>query len=113
MNFSHQAADHINVTGLTILVVGTQNPWLEAVLLSKNPKKVVTLEYGYFIRCGNWSFKIIFDTNLLASTPDYPSSGWKNSASSFSMDPSRLSMRFLATHHWNTLGKVRLRNLAG
>jgi len=43
------AADYINVTGLTILVIGTQDPWLEAVLLSKNPKKVVTLEYGHFI----------------------------------------------------------------
>ena len=47
-----QAADYINVTGKTILVVGTQDPWLEAVLLSKSPKKVVTLEYGYFIRSG-------------------------------------------------------------
>ena len=50
------AADYINVTGLTILVIGTQEPWLEAVLLSKNPKKVVTLEYGYFIRCGKLAF---------------------------------------------------------
>ena len=60
MKFSHQAADHINVTGLTIRVVGTQDPWLEAVLLSKNPKKVVTLEYGYFIRCGQLAFQIVF-----------------------------------------------------
>ena len=45
-----QAADHINVTGKTVLVIGTQKPWLEAVLLSKKPKKVVSLEYGYFIR---------------------------------------------------------------
>ena len=52
-----QAADYINVTGKTILVVGTQDPWLEAVLLSKNPKKVVTLEYGYFIRSGVLSSK--------------------------------------------------------
>ena len=50
-----QAADYINVTGKTILVVGTQDPWLEAVLLSKNPKKVVTLEYGYFIRSAIFS----------------------------------------------------------
>merc|ERR1712106_186146 len=48
-NFVSAAADYINVTGLTILVIGTQNPWVEAVLLTKNPKKVVTLEYGYFI----------------------------------------------------------------
>jgi len=48
-NIVSAAADYINVTGLTVLVVGTQDPWLEAVLLSKNPKKVVTLEYGYFI----------------------------------------------------------------
>ena len=47
-----QAADYVNVTGKTILVLGTQNPWVEAVLLSKKPAKIVTLEYGYFIRCG-------------------------------------------------------------
>lgn len=43
------AADYVNVTGKTILVLGTQNPWVEAVLLSKKPAKIVTLEYGYFI----------------------------------------------------------------
>ena len=58
-----QAADYINVTGKTILVVGTQDPWLEAVLLSKNPKKVVTLEYGYFIRSG-----VLSSTSSLTKT---------------------------------------------
>lgn len=48
-NLVAAAADHINVTGKTVLVIGTQNPWLEAVLLSKQPKKVVSLEYGFFI----------------------------------------------------------------
>merc|ERR1712013_255556 len=46
-NLVAAAADHINVTGKTVLVIGTQKPWLEAVLLSKKPKKVVSLEYGY------------------------------------------------------------------
>ena len=45
-----EAADVVNVTDKTVLVIGTQNPWLEAVILSKYPRKVVTLEYGHFIR---------------------------------------------------------------
>ena len=49
---SLQAADFVNVTDKTVLVIGTQNPWLEAVLLTMKPKKIVTLEYGYFIRLG-------------------------------------------------------------
>ena len=40
----------MNVTDKTILVIGSQTPWVEAVLFSKKPKKVITLEYGYFIR---------------------------------------------------------------
>jgi len=43
------AAEHIGVKGKAVLVIGTQNPWLEAVLLSKMPKLVMTLEYGSFI----------------------------------------------------------------
>ena len=31
-------------------MIGTQTPWVEAILLNKKAKKVVTLEYGYFIR---------------------------------------------------------------
>jgi hypothetical protein len=30
-----QAADYINITGTTVLVIGTQRPWLEAILLTK------------------------------------------------------------------------------
>merc|ERR1711971_15277 len=48
-NMVSAAADFINVTDKTVLVIGTQRPWLEAVLLSKNPRKVVTLEYGHYI----------------------------------------------------------------
>jgi len=44
-----EAADYLNVTNKTVLVIGTQVPWLEAILLSKRPKKIVTVEYGYFI----------------------------------------------------------------
>jgi len=43
------AAEYVNVTDKTILVMGTQEPWLEAVLLTMKPRKIVTLEYGYFI----------------------------------------------------------------
>jgi len=48
-NLVAAAADFVDVAGKTILVMGTQDPWLEAVLLSKKPKKIVTLEYGYFL----------------------------------------------------------------
>ena len=45
-----KAADFINVTGKKILVIGSQAPWVEAILLTRNPKKIVTLEYGHFKR---------------------------------------------------------------
>jgi len=48
-NIVSQAADFVGVEDKTILVLGTQMPWVEAVLLSKKPKKIVTLEYGFFI----------------------------------------------------------------
>ena len=38
-----QAADVVNVTDKRILVIGTQHPWLEAILLTKKPKKILTL----------------------------------------------------------------------
>jgi len=43
-----EAAEFINVTGKTVLVIGSQSPWLEAVLISRNVHKVITLEYGFF-----------------------------------------------------------------
>ena len=45
-----KAADFINVTGKKVLVIGTQHPWVEAILLTKKPQKIVTLEYGHFVR---------------------------------------------------------------
>ena len=33
-----QAADYMNITGKRVLVIGTESPWLEAVLLEKKPK---------------------------------------------------------------------------
>ena len=72
------------MAGKTILVIGTQNPWVEAVLLSKKPKKVVTLEYGYFIRFEekfprNLTITIIYciSVNILAT----PSCGQESSVS--------------------------------
>lgn len=47
-NMINKAADAIGVEGKTVLVIGTQQPWVEAVLLTKNPKFVMTLEYGSF-----------------------------------------------------------------
>jgi len=44
-----EAAEVINVTGKTVLVIGSQTPWLEAVLIHRNVSKVITLEYGWFI----------------------------------------------------------------
>lgn len=43
-----EAADFINVTGKKILVIGSQKPWVEAILLTKSPEKIVTLEFGNF-----------------------------------------------------------------
>ena len=45
-----KAADFINVTGKKILVIGSQAPWVEAILLTKDPEKIVTLENGHFQR---------------------------------------------------------------
>jgi len=45
----NEAAEFVNVSGKTILVIGSQDPWLEAVLLSRNASKIVTVEYGLFI----------------------------------------------------------------
>ena len=33
-----QAADYMNITGKRVLVIGTESPWLEEVLLEKKPK---------------------------------------------------------------------------
>jgi hypothetical protein len=30
-----QAADYVNIAGKTVLVIGTQRPWLEAILITK------------------------------------------------------------------------------
>ena len=45
-----KAADFINVTGKKILVIGSQAPWVEAILLTRSPEKIVTVEYGHFKR---------------------------------------------------------------
>ena len=46
----YEAADFINVTEKKVLVIGSQAPWVEAILLTKDPEKIVTLEYGHFQR---------------------------------------------------------------
>jgi len=41
-----QAADYMNITDKRVLVIGTETPWLEAVLLQRNPRIGITVEYG-------------------------------------------------------------------
>jgi len=47
-NLVAEAAGEVNVTGRRVLVIGSQTPWVEAVLLMKGARQVVTLEYGLF-----------------------------------------------------------------
>ena len=42
----NQAANYLNVTGKNVLVIGTEYPWIEAILQSKKPRKGVTVEYN-------------------------------------------------------------------
>ncbi|XP_023324546.1 uncharacterized protein LOC111698435 isoform X2 [Eurytemora carolleeae] len=44
----NQGLEQIDVKNKSILIIGTQNPWVEAVVLSKDPSLVMTLEYGMF-----------------------------------------------------------------
>ena len=44
----------VGVAGLTVLVVGTMVPWVEAILLARGAARVVTLDYAYKIRCVRW-----------------------------------------------------------
>jgi len=43
-----KAIEGLSLEGANILVIGTQQPWLEAIILTKSPKYVLTLEYGKF-----------------------------------------------------------------
>jgi len=45
---TNEAAGVVNVEGKTILVIGSQSPWLESILINRGAAKVVTLEYGSF-----------------------------------------------------------------
>ena len=40
----------VGVSGLTVLVIGTMLPWLEAVLLARGATRVVTVDFAYKIR---------------------------------------------------------------
>jgi len=56
-NILLEAVNYINVTNKRILVIGTQTPWVEAILLANKPKKILTLEYGSFKSTHpDWSF---------------------------------------------------------
>jgi len=51
------AAAQVDIAGKRILVIGSQWPWLEFVLLAREPKEIVTLEYGKFqSEHPSWSF---------------------------------------------------------
>ena len=94
-----EAADIVNVTDKTVLVIGTQSPWLEAVVLSKHPRKVVTLEYGHFIR---YDFCKTFLDNMshsiLASIPTCLLSVQKNSDKEFCLELRSILMSYSPTH---------------
>ena len=45
-----QAADYINITDKNVLVIGTQYPWIEAILLDRKPRMGVTVEYSKITR---------------------------------------------------------------
>lgn len=52
-----EAAAQVGVRGKRILVIGSQTPWLEVVLLARKPKQILTLEYGNFkSEHPTWSF---------------------------------------------------------
>ena len=40
-----EAADEVGITGKDVLVIGTQRPWLEAVLHTRRPRTLVTVDY--------------------------------------------------------------------
>ncbi|XP_059080225.1 uncharacterized protein LOC131878306 isoform X2 [Tigriopus californicus] len=42
---AENARNHLNISGSHVLVIGSQTPWLEAMLLEVGAKKVTTLEY--------------------------------------------------------------------
>jgi len=44
-----EALHQVGVAGLTVLVVGTMVPWVEAILLARGAARVVTLDYAYKI----------------------------------------------------------------
>jgi len=48
-NLVLEAVDYLDVRDKKILVIGTQTPWLEGILLAKDPEKIVTVEYGSFL----------------------------------------------------------------
>ncbi len=37
---------HMNITGRHVLVVGSQTPWLEAIILEAGAAKITTLDYA-------------------------------------------------------------------
>lgn len=43
------AVTEVGVSGLTVLVIGTMLPWLEAVLLARGAARVVTVDFAYKI----------------------------------------------------------------
>ena len=40
-----EAADEVGIAGKDVLVIGTQHPWLEAVLYTRRPRTLVTVDY--------------------------------------------------------------------
>ncbi|CAB4064331.1 unnamed protein product [Lepeophtheirus salmonis] len=48
-NLSQVLKDHTVLDGARVLVIGSQSPWIEAILLDHNVKEIVTLEYSEIV----------------------------------------------------------------
>ena len=45
-----EAADKMNITGKMVLVIGTEVPWVETILLQRKPRSG-KLNKSYWLRC--------------------------------------------------------------
>ena len=48
-----QAADHLDITGKTVLVIGSEAPWVETILLMRKPRCHLIRE-GFMINTGDF-----------------------------------------------------------
>ena len=89
-----------------MLVIGTQTPWVEAVLLSKKPRKVVTLEYGYYLRYITYVQLTISFLCLLVNIRVIPSFAQMSSVPAILMELLIHLMQYFHIPQLNTLDLV-------